>query len=60
MARTTGYTCAIVARQVALGLFAQKGICPPEYVGRDEACYADLLAGYAQRGISLRETRTSQ
>ncbi len=58
MARTTGYTCAIVARQVALGLFPQKGICPPEYLGRDEACYADLLAGYAQRGISLRETRT--
>ena len=58
MARTTGYTCAIVARQVARGLFSQKGICPPEYVGRDEACFADLLAGYAHRGISLRETRT--
>ncbi|HEY53181.1 MAG TPA: NAD(P)-binding domain-containing protein, partial [Caldilineae bacterium] len=42
MARTTGYTCAIVARQVASGLFARKGICPPEYVGRDAACFADL------------------
>lgn len=56
MARTTGYTCAIVARQVACGLFARRGICPPEYVGQDAACYDDLLAGYAQRNIRLVET----
>ncbi len=56
MARTTGYACAIVARQVGRGLFTRKGICPPEYVGGDAACYADLLAGYARRGIHLSET----
>lgn len=59
MARTTGYTCAIVARQVARGLFAQKGICPPEYVGREAACFEDLMVGYEQRGIVLRKTTTS-
>jgi saccharopine dehydrogenase-like NADP-dependent oxidoreductase len=58
MARTTGYTCAIVARQVARGLFAQKGICPPEYVGREEDCYRDLLSEYAKRNIVLEETIT--
>ena len=56
MARTTGYTCAIVVRQVASGLFAQKGICPPEFVGRVEGCYRNLLAGYAARNINLKET----
>ncbi|MBN1933243.1 MAG: saccharopine dehydrogenase, partial [Anaerolineae bacterium] len=56
MARTTGYTCALVARQVIKGLFRQPGICPPEYVGRAPGCWADLLAGYAQRGIHLTET----
>jgi lysine 6-dehydrogenase len=56
MARTTGYTCAIVARQVARGLFSQVGICPPEFVGRTPGCYQDLLAGYAERNIHLRET----
>ena len=56
MARTTGYTCSIVARQVASGLFAQKGICPPEYVGRTKGCWQHLLDGYAQRGINLVET----
>jgi saccharopine dehydrogenase-like NADP-dependent oxidoreductase len=58
MARTTGYTCAIVARQVARGLFAQKGVCPPEYVGQREDCYTDLLSEYAKRNIVLEETIT--
>jgi len=56
MARTTGYTCSIVTRQVAEGLFNQKGICPPEYVGRAPGCWAHLLAGYAERNIELVET----
>jgi saccharopine dehydrogenase-like NADP-dependent oxidoreductase len=58
MARTTGYTCAIVARQVITGLFTQKGICPPEYIGRTAGCYDDLLAGYKARNIRLTETVT--
>ena len=56
MARTTGYTCAIVARQVARGLFTQKGICPPECVGQRLACYQDLMAEYSKRNIQVRET----
>ncbi len=55
MARTTGYTCTIVARQVLAGLFVQKGICPPEFVGRTPGCYEDLLAGYAGRNIRVNE-----
>ncbi len=55
MARTTGYTCAIVARQVLDGLFDEKGVCPPEYLGRTPGCYEDLLAGYARRGIHVVE-----
>ena len=56
MARTTGYTCAIVARQVARGLFTQVGICPPEYIGRRQACYQDLMAEYSKREIQVRES----
>jgi saccharopine dehydrogenase-like NADP-dependent oxidoreductase len=56
MARTTGYTCAIVARQVARGLYAEKGISAPEYLGRIPGCYEDLMAEHAQRGIHLTET----
>ena len=56
MARTTGYTCTIVARQVLSGMFTQKGICPPEYVGRTAGCFEDLLRGYGERGLELNET----
>ena len=55
MARTTGYTCALVARQVLDGLFTQKGISPPEYVGRTPGCWEHLMAGYSARDIRLRE-----
>jgi saccharopine dehydrogenase-like NADP-dependent oxidoreductase len=51
MARTTGYTCTGVARLVAKGLFRRPGINPPEYVGRQEGCYDDLLAGLRDRNI---------
>jgi lysine 6-dehydrogenase len=56
MARTTGYTATLVARQVLRGQFSQKGICPPEFVGRTPGCYAELLAGYVKRNIHLTET----
>lgn len=55
MARTTGYTCTIVARQLARGLFTRKGICPPEYVGEVPACYEDLLAEFGKRDITLEK-----
>ncbi len=55
MARTTGYTAAIVARMVLAGLFSETGICPPEFVGRTDGCFANLLDGYARRGISVTE-----
>ncbi|MDQ7825341.1 MAG: saccharopine dehydrogenase C-terminal domain-containing protein [Candidatus Eremiobacteraeota bacterium] len=55
MARTTGYTCTIVARQVIKGLFTQKGICPPEYIGRTAGCYDNILEEYRKRNIKVTE-----
>ena len=56
MARTTGYTCSITARQVIGGLFTRKGICPPEFIGRTKGCYENLLAEYAKRDIRVMES----
>ena len=58
MARTTGYTCSIVARQLIGGMFDHKGICPPEYIGRIEGCFENLLAEYEKRRIYLKEETT--
>ena len=55
MARTTGYTCSIVARQIMSGHFKQKGICPPEFIGCAKGCYENLLDEYQKRNIRLEE-----
>jgi len=53
MARTTGYTTTIIARQVLSGLFDRKGICPPEYIGQNQACFDNLISEYKKRDIIL-------
>ena len=55
MARTTGYTCAIVARQVLDGRFTRRGVCPPEYLGATPGCYENLLSELARRNIRVEE-----
>jgi saccharopine dehydrogenase-like NADP-dependent oxidoreductase len=56
MARTTGYTATLVAQLLLQGAFTQKGICPPEFIGRTSGCYESLLDGYAQRKVQISET----
>ncbi len=59
MARTTGYTCTIIARQLLKGSIPLKGICPPEYLGKIDGLFEDVLLEYQKRGIQVRETITS-
>ena len=59
MARTTGYTCTIIARQLLKGSIPLKGICPLEYLGKIDGLFEDVLLEYQKRGIQVRETITS-
>jgi len=52
MARTTGYTCTLALRMIAEGLYAHKGISPPEYMGRHPECVDYLQAGLRERGVN--------
>ena len=56
MARTTGYTCSLVARLVLCGQFARRGICPPEFIGQTPGCFDWLRQEYQQRGIRFTES----
>lgn len=56
MARTTGYTCAAGVRLVARGLWGRKGVSPPEFLGRERACYEFMMADLAARGVAFRES----
>jgi saccharopine dehydrogenase-like NADP-dependent oxidoreductase len=58
MARTTGYACTAAVRLLAEGRFERPGICPPEFVGRDEAAFDAVLAHLAERGVQFTVTRT--
>jgi len=51
MARTTGYTATVAARMLAKGLYDQKGISPPEFVGRHQECVDFMLEELAKRGV---------
>lgn len=52
MARTTGYTASLTARMIAKGIYSDKGISPPEYLGKHQECVDFLNKGLKERGIN--------
>ena len=48
MARTTGYTCTAAVNLIAKGMFNEKGVFPPELVGKDKKCF-DFVMKYLRR-----------
>jgi saccharopine dehydrogenase-like NADP-dependent oxidoreductase len=58
MARTTGYTCTAVARLMLDGGYSQKGISPPEFVGRAEGGREYVEKYLADRGVRYRMQRS--
>jgi lysine 6-dehydrogenase len=52
MARTTGYTCTAAVHLVLDGKFSRKGICPPEYLGEEEANFKFVVEYLRERGVT--------
>ncbi|MBZ5859039.1 saccharopine dehydrogenase family protein [Flavihumibacter profundi] len=51
MSRTTGYTCTAAVELVAGNLFREKGVFPPELVGKNARCF-DFVVNYLKdRGV---------
>jgi len=55
MARTTGYTATAAANLFLEGLFTEKGVFPPELVGKNEACFHYILTYLESRNIYYRK-----
>jgi len=55
MARTTGFPCAIVARMLATGEYADPGIRALEHLGRRDGAAETLVAGLRSRGVEWKE-----
>ena len=52
MARTTGYTATLTLRMIAEGIYSDKGISPPEYLGKYPECVDYLQKGLKKRGVN--------
>ncbi len=57
MARCTGYTAAAAANLFLEGLFKEKGVFPPELVGKYEECFYYFLNYLAQRNVIYTKTQ---
>jgi len=56
MARTTGYTATAVASMFLEGLFTEKGVFPPELIGKHEACFEYIIAYLKERNVNYVKT----
>ncbi len=57
MARTTGFPATAVARLVLSGRFRRQGVCPPEFIGSDEAAFRFVMDELAARNVVYRSRR---
>jgi len=58
MARCTGYTATAALRLLKEGLFTQKGIIVPEYIGQNKTCVEFILDTLKKKNIIYRQTVT--
>jgi len=56
MARTTGYTATAVANMFLEGLFTEKGLFPPELIGKHLGCYNFIFNYLEERGVHYVKT----
>ncbi|WP_020531796.1 saccharopine dehydrogenase family protein [Flexithrix dorotheae] len=56
MARTTGFTCTAVANLLLNEKIEEKGICPPEYLGKNEDNFLFIMKYLAERGVHYHKT----
>ena len=51
MARTTGYTATAAANMLLEGLFQEKGVFPPELVGKHARCFEYIMRYLKERNV---------
>ena len=52
MARTTGYTCTAAVNLIAQRLFNEKGVFPPELIGKHKPCFDFVLDYLKERRVN--------
>lgn len=52
MARTTGYTCTAAVNLIAKNLFTEKGVFPPELIGKYKNCFDFVISYLKERNVN--------
>lgn len=55
MARTTGYTATAAANMFLDGLFTEKGVFPPELIGKYKACFEYIIHYLNDRNVVYKK-----
>lgn len=55
MSRTTGYTCTASANLIASGMFRERGVFPPELVGKNGDCFNYVMHYLGERGVQWKK-----
>lgn len=56
MARTTGFTATATAQMILDGVFTNRGVFPPELVGKKPECFSYVINYLRDRGVMYRVT----
>ncbi len=56
MARTTGYTCTAAVNLITKNLFTEKGVFPPELIGKDKACFDFVINYLKERNVIWKKS----
>lgn len=56
MSRTTGYACTAAVNLLINKLFTEKGVFPPELVGKHENCFRFMMDHLSKRNIHYTKT----
>lgn len=54
MARTTGYTCTAAVNLITKNLFTEKGVFPPELIGKYKNCFDFVINYLRERNVNWK------
>lgn len=55
MSRTTGYTCNAMVNLISKNIFSEKGVFPPELVGKYPACFEYVMGYLSERNVIYKK-----
>lgn len=56
MSRTTGYTCTAALNMLIENLFTEKGVFPPELIGKNKLCFDFIINYLKERQVNYIKT----